>query len=239
MPARLDVVIPVFNEGPNIVDVLQALGREVRTPIRVLICYDFEEDDTLVALRGYRDPPFEIVLVRNQGRGPHAAVLAGFARSGAEAVLVYPADDRHNAGIVDRMYGLFESGCSVVAASRFMPGGSMEGCPWLKAVLVRGASFTLHHLARLPVRDATSGFRLFSRGLLEDVRIESSQGFTYSIELLVKAHRRGHRICEVPAVWIERRPGEGKSSFKLLKWLPAYLRWYRYAFETTWLRRRG
>jgi dolichol-phosphate mannosyltransferase len=239
LPARLDVVIPVFNEGPNIVEVLQTLAREVRTPIRVMVCYDFDEDDTLVALRSYPDPPFEVTLVKNRARGPHAAVLTGFARSDAEAVLVYPADDKHNAAIVDRMYAAYESGCDLVAASRFMPGGTMEGCPWLKAVLVRGASFTLHHLARLPVRDATSGFRLFSRRLLDAIEIESTEGFTYSIELLVKAHRRGFRLCETPAVWIERRPGEGKSSFKLLRWLPAYLRWYRYAFATTWLRRSG
>jgi dolichol-phosphate mannosyltransferase len=52
---------------------------------------------------------------------------------------------------------------------------------------------------------------------------------------LVKAHRLGWRIAEVPVRWFERR--HGASRFRVLKWLPAYLRWYGYAFATTFLRR--
>jgi hypothetical protein len=116
-----------------------------------------------------------------------------------------------------------------------MPGGSMVDCPWLKAILVRGAGFTLYHLARLPTHDASNGFRLFSRRVIRTIPVESSQGFCYSIELLVKAHRLGWKIGEVPARWRERT--RGASRFRVVKWLPAYLRWYFYAFATTWLRR--
>ena len=111
----------------------------------------------------------------------------------------------------------------------------MQGCPWLKAVLVRTAAFTLHYIAALPTRDPTSGFRMFSRRVIDQIDIESDQGFCYSIELLVKAHRLGWRVGEVPALWFERQ--HGASRFRVLKWLPAYLRWYRYAFATTFLRR--
>ena len=57
----------------------------------------------------------------------------------------------------------------------------------------------------------------------------------YSIELLVKCHRLGWRIGEVPARWFER--AHGASRFQVVKWLPDYLRWYRYAFATSYLRR--
>jgi hypothetical protein len=161
--------------------------------------------------------------------------MAGFAASTAPLIVVYPADDDFNPGILDRMVVLAQQGCDVVCASRFIPGGTMQGCPWLKATLVRSAAFTLHHLARLPVHDPTSGFRLFSRRVIENLQVESDQGFTYSLELLVKAHRLGWRIGEVPALWFERE--HGTSRFRVLKWLPAYLRWYGYAFATTFLRR--
>ena len=111
----------------------------------------------------------------------------------------------------------------------------MVGCPWLKAVLVRTANLTLRHLARLPSTDASNGFRLFSRRVIERITVESDQGFCYSIELLAKAHRLGWRVGEVPVQWFERRHGE--SRFRVLRWLPAYLRWYGYVFATTWLRR--
>ena len=143
---RLDIVIPVYNEGANIVPTLRAIAREVKTPDRVLICYDREEDDTLPAITDNREAfgALAIEFVRNRKRGAHAAVLTGFARSDAPFVLVFPADDDYNAGILDSMVAEAAKGCDIVCASRFMAGGSMVGCPWLKAVLVRSANFTLY-----------------------------------------------------------------------------------------------
>jgi glycosyltransferase involved in cell wall biosynthesis len=237
MARELDIVIPVYNEAANILGTLGALAHELKTPARVLICFDRDDDDTLPAVR---DNPqvhagLSVDFVRNQGRGAHAAVMAGFAASTAPLVVVYPADDDFNAAILDRMVALAKEGCDIVCASRFMPGGTMEGCPWLKAVLVRTGAFTLHRLARLPTHDPTSGFRLFSRRVVERIDVESTQGFCYSIELLVKAHRLRWRVGEVPALWYERKAGQ--SRFRVLRWLPAYLRWYCYAFATTLLRR--
>jgi dolichol-phosphate mannosyltransferase len=236
-PTHLDIVIPVYNEGDNIVPTLRAIAREVKTSKRVLICYDHDNDDTLPAIENNRDSleGLAVAFVRNRGRGPHAAVLAGFSASNARYALVFPADDDYNAGIIDAMVAEAARGRDVVCASRFMKGGSMVGCPWLKALLVHAANFTLYHLAFLPTHDASNGFRLFSRRAIIEIAIESDQGFCYSIELLVKCHRLGWGIGEVPARWFER--AHGASRFRVIKWLPAYLRWYIYAFATTYLRR--
>ena len=231
----LDIVIPVYNEGDNIARVLDALQRAVKTPFRVLICYDFDEDSTLEALRHY-DAAFEIQLVKNRRRGVHGAVVTGFENVTAPAAVVMPADDDYNTTIIDTMFQKFQEGHDVVAASRFVSGGCMEGCRWQKAILVRLSAFTLYHFARLPTHDASNGFRLFSRRLLETVEIESEVGFTYSIELLAKCQRLGWKICEVPALWFERK--KGSSRFRIAKWLPAYMRWYFYAFATTYFHRK-
>ncbi len=233
--ARLDIVIPVYNEGEQILPVLASFRQSIKTPFRVLICYDDETDTTLTALGRHADPSLDLHLVKNQGIGVHRAVLSGFEASTAPAVLVYPADDQSNAGIIDRMVELFERGCEIVAASRFSPGGCMQGCPWLKAVLVRSSAWALSRLARVPTRDPSNGLRLFSGRVLGTIVIESSVGFTYSLELLVKCHRLGWRVGEVPSQWFERT--QGTSRFRVLRWLPAYLRWFGYAFATTYLRR--
>jgi dolichol-phosphate mannosyltransferase len=237
MTPELDIVIPVYNEGRNIAATLAALARSVTTPTRVLICYDRPDDDTLPAIRNnpQAHAGLALELVRNAGRGAHGAVMTGFAASTAPFVLMFPADDDVNAPMLDRMVELARTGCDIVCASRFMPGGAMVGCPLLKAVLVRSANFTLRHVARLPTTDASNGFRMFSRRVIGQIAVESDQGFCYSIELLVKAHRLGWRIAEVPVRWFERR--HGASRFQVIKWLPAYLRWYGYAFATTFLRR--
>jgi hypothetical protein len=130
------------------------------------------------------------------------------------------------------MAELFWQGNDIVCASRFIRGGSMKNCPWVKAFLVRAVSFSLHYFARLPSHDATNAFRLFSRRLLREVKIESTEGFAYSLELLAKCHRLGLRVAEIPAQWYERT--KGNSRFQVFKWANAYLRWYLYVFETTY-----
>lgn len=230
---ELDIVIPVYNEGGNILPVLESLRTSVRTPYRVLICYDMETDDTLPVVRDY--PHAKIELVRNPARGPLQAILAGFRATTAPAVLMMAADDDYNAPIIDTMVREMRAGADIVVASRFIEGGYMRDCPWLKAALVRTSAWALYHVARLPSRDASNGFRLFSRRILDTVPIESKVGFAYSIELLVKAHRLGWKVTDVAAGWRERRVG--RSRFAVLKWLPQYLKWFRYAFATTYLRR--
>ncbi|HRK01826.1 MAG TPA: glycosyltransferase family 2 protein [Oligoflexia bacterium] len=236
---KLDLLIPVYNEGDNIHGVLAALNREVQTPFRMLICYDRDDDNTLPAVKSFGPTKFSIEFVKNQGVGVHGAIMTGFQHGASEsqAVIVMPADDDYNAGLIDKMFSEFERGADLVSASRFMRGGSMVGCHWVKATLVRISSFTLHFFARLPTRDATNGFRLFSRKVLNALPFESTMGFSFSLECLVKCHRLRLKVTEVPAQWIERRVG--KSRFQVLKWAPAYLHWYFYAFQTTLLGKRA
>ena len=74
----LDIVIPVYNEGANILNVLNALCDATKTPFRVLICYDDEADDTLEALKDFEDTRCEIVSVRNRRAGGARGRCHGF-----------------------------------------------------------------------------------------------------------------------------------------------------------------
>ena len=121
---RLDVIIPVYNEGANIRRTLQSIARAVKTPLRVLICYDHEDDDTLPAIRNNGEAlgPLEIKFVRNRGHGAHSAVLTGFAISNAPLAVVFPADDDYNAGILDTMVKEAERGCKYRLRQSFYAG---------------------------------------------------------------------------------------------------------------------
>ena len=68
---------------------------------------------------------------------------------------------------------------------------------------------------------------MFSKKLLNKHSIESKVGFAYSLELLIKAKKNNFKIIEIPSVWIERK--DRKSSFKILRWSPEYLKWFFYA----------
>lgn len=233
---ELDIVVPVYNEGKNIIPLLEDVRRHVETPYRVLICYDFDEDDTLPAVAAYpHKDAVEIKFVKNTGRGPNLAVVTGIHQSTAPFVLAYMADDDFNADVIDRMVERAKAGAVVVAGSRFVPGGFMDGCVWYKKLLTVTANKSMHLLGRSPIRDNTNGFKLFTRELLDLVELESTEGFTYGIELVAKAHRLGLRLDEMPAKWYERR--EGESRFQILPWIKPYLRWYFFTFATTWLKR--
>ena len=233
---RLDIVIPVYNEGGNIVATLRGLSREVKTPARVLICYDREDDDTLPAIAhnpGADEDSLSSSCAIPRARA-HAAVMAGFAASKRRCVVVYPADDDYNAGILDRMVAR-RAGLRHRLRQPLHAGRQHAGLPLAEGRAGADAQhFTLH---------TSRGYRRAMRAAVSDVlaprdrriTVESDQGFSYSIELLVKAHRLGWRIGEVPARWFERE--HGTSRFRVLSWLPAYLRWYGYAFATTFLRR--
>lgn len=235
MTCDLDIVMPVYNEGENIVSVIESLQRDVRTQFRVLICYDRDDDNTLPAVRRFMAAGAPIELVRNRGAGALGAIRTGFDVSTAPFVLMMPADDDYNAPRIDAMVDLGRRGAAIVCPCRFIGDGAMVGCPPVKAVLVRTTAWFMRYVAGVPARDATNGFRLFSRRVLDEIPIQSEAGFCYSIELLAKCHRLGWPVEQYPVRWHERRTGQ--SRFSVFKWAPHYLRWVRYALATRFLRR--
>ena len=181
---QLSIVLPVFNEGENIVRVLDGLAREVRTPREILVVYDFEEDTTLPPVRALAMPG--VRLVRNDlGRGVLNAMRTGIAAARAPLILISMADGSDDPAVIDAMAEKANAGADLVAASRYMRGGRQEGGPLIKTFLSRAAGLSLHLLTGLPVHDATSNFRLYRRSLLDRIAIESRAGFELALELTV------------------------------------------------------
>lgn len=233
----LDIVIPAYFEGENILDVLHSLQKHVKCSFRVLICYDLDEDDTLSVIKKHPPFNFKIIFIKNKRIGLHGAVVSGFEASSAESIMMMPADDIWNARIIDEIVQKQKSGVDVVCPSRFMKGGGLEGYPKLKYIIVRSAAFLMYKLAFIPTHDPTNGFRSFSKKVINSIPIESKEGGTYSIELLVKCHRLKLKIEEIPSIWIERK--SGKSKFNMWKWIPHYFEWFLYGFATTYFRRKN
>lgn len=226
LPA-LSVVVPVYNEGENVVPTLRGLVEQTHVrPIEVLVVYDFDEDSTVPVVERLRAETPQIRLHKNTlGRGVLNAIKSGLSGAAAPYVLVTMGDGSDDASDIDSMYELARGGADVVAGSRYMRGGRQVGGPLLKRTLSRAAGLSLHWLGGLPVHDATSNFRLYSRRLLDQVTIESTGGFELGIELTVKAHLLGMRVAEAPTTWRDRTAGT--SRFRLWQWLPRYLYWYR------------
>ena len=229
-PASVDIaiVLPVYNEGEAVEPVLRALSAGVRTPHELVVVYDFDGDTTVpVVARLSNDIPGLRGLRNDLGRGVLNAMKAGIAGTTAPYVLISMADGSDEPHVVDRMVALARDGADVVSASRYMRGGHQVGGPLLKRLMSRTAGLTLHWFARVPTHDPTNNFKLYSRRFLDSVTIESTAGFELALELTVKATLAGRKVAEVPTTWRDRTAGQ--SNFKMRKWLPHYLHWYRVA----------
>jgi dolichol-phosphate mannosyltransferase len=232
---RYSLVVPVYNEAENIASFCKALA-DLPAGHEVLICHDFEGDDTLAELDRLprEEKPASLRFVLNTlGPGVRYAIEAGMREAAAPVVVVTMADISDDFSRVEAMVAGVEAGADVVCASRYMPGGRQIGGPRIKAMLSRLAGLTLHRLSGLPTRDPTNSFKAYSREFLRRTRIESPAGFALAMELTVKAHFGGGRVEEVPATWRGRT--KGTSRFRLLSWLPLYLRWYFWALRRRWI----
>src|SRR3972149_9363756 len=82
--SRISIIIPVYNEGGNIRQTIREIEGKIRTPHDILVVYDFEEDDTLPAVREViQEGMSHMRLVRNKyGRGGLKAIKTGFEAGG-------------------------------------------------------------------------------------------------------------------------------------------------------------
>ncbi len=228
---ELTLVVPVFNEGKNFPSLWAAITSQIRSALEAVVVYDFDEDNTVPVVQqiiAYGESRLRLVK-NNICPGVVGAILTGFNQVADGPVLVVMADLSDDLGQVDRMLALYRRGYHLVVGSRYMPEGKLEGGPWFKQSLSRLAGLTLHWFRGIPTHDATNAFKIYDRGMLKQLTIESEGGFELNLEIMVKAFLAGYHIAEIPVTWRDR--SEGKSRFKLWAWLPRYLKWYFYAFR--------
>ena len=229
MTPQVSVVIPAYNEGEAIMPCLDRIFAGVTLPCEVLVVYDDAADTTIPYLEKYaRDEPRLLPVLNEYGRGPARAIRWGIEHARAPVTVVTMADGSDDAEQIDDLTKLVERGVVVAAASRYASGGQQIGGPIVKSALSRIAGLSLYWLARVGTRDATNSFKAYSTDFVRRVGIESDAGFEVGIELVAKARRLRLPVAELPTIWLER--GHGQSNFRVMRWLPLYLHWYRFAF---------
>ena len=234
---KLDVIIPVYNEDENIILLLKKLEKEIICNFRVLICYDNENDSTLKYLKDTKLISKEILLIKNPKQGPNSAIIEGVRLSNAEITLVFMADDFENVKLINKMVNLIDKGNDLVIPSRFIPGGQMIGAKKIKKIITIIGSYLIYYLARIPFKDCTNAFKMFSKNLKDKIKFESTKGFTFALELTVKSYLLNLKIIEIPSVWIEVK--NRKSNFKVLKWIPYYIYWLSYSLIKNVLKKKN
>ncbi len=226
---QISVIIPAKNEAARIGRAIARIFASVRSSCEVIVVVDSAEDPTWqeVRARAIREPRLRC-LAGGYGPGPANAIRYGIDQARAEIAVVTMADNSDDPRQIDDLAALVGRGACVAAASRYARGGGQIGGPLTKSLLSRLAGRTLALLARAGTCDATNSYKAYSAAFVREVGIDSREGFAIGIELVAKARRLRRPVAEVPTVWLDR--DEGESGFRLLAWMPAYLRWYLFCY---------
>jgi dolichol-phosphate mannosyltransferase len=216
----LSVVIPARNESRNLALLLPQL-REVLDGMQIqyeLIIVDELADEETRKITQEN----QAVLLTPPTQGYGAALQAGFHRTCSDFVLTMDADFSHPPTFIRDLWAERRS-AEVIIASRYCPGG--KACMpaarfWLSKILntffSRGLDF--------PVRDMSSGYRLYAGSVLRDLQL-GSRDFDILQEVLVKALVEGYRVREIPFEYQPRKAGS--SHARVLKFGMAYLQTFR------------
>jgi dolichol-phosphate mannosyltransferase len=217
---RALVVIPTYNEATSVVEVLdRVLAADPR--VDVLVVDDNSPDGTakLVEARADGEPRIQL-LERAEKEGLGAAYRAGFAwglERGYDALVEMDADLSHPPERLPVLLDRLES-ADLVIGSRYVPGGRTVNWSRLREAISRGGNAYVRLALRVPVHDATAGYRAYRREVLEALPVEAvqSNGYCFQVEMAHRAWQEGFRVVEVPITFTERATGESKMSRQIV-----------------------
>lgn len=215
---QLTIIVPTFNEAPNIPELVARVSAAVEGIEAEIIVVDDSTDDTPTVVEEVaRSATLPVRLIHRAKRtgGLGGAVMAGLKAAAADACLVMDADLQHPPEKIPELYRRFIQGdVDVVIASRYAGGGTSGGLADRTRVLVSSASTALTK-AMFPIRlhevtDPMTGFFLIDRRAVDPATL-MPRGFKILLEILA---RRPLRIAEVPFDFAERHAGRSKASFR-------------------------
>ena len=208
------MILPTYDEAENVLPLSRDI-LAVSPGLEILVVDDNSPDGTgnLVERAGHDEP--RLHLLRRPGKlGLGSAYLAGFRfglDGGYDRILTMDCDGSHPPRHLPALLAAMVDH-DMVVGSRYVRGGAILNWPWHRRALSAFANFYARALLRIPVHDCTSGYRCYSREVLETVEpFETrSSGYSFLEEMAWRVHRCGFRIGEVPIVFEQRTAGISK-----------------------------
>ncbi|MDQ6874399.1 MAG: polyprenol monophosphomannose synthase [Actinomycetota bacterium] len=210
------VVIPTYDEVDNIRPIV-ARVRAAVAEAHVLVVDDSSPDGTgAIADELAAADPQVHVLHRKAKNGLGGAYVAAFGWAGERdfaVVVEMDADGSHAPEELPRLLAALRT-ADVVLGSRYVAGGEVRNWPRSRLILSRAGNAYARTALRLPLRDATGGYRAYRREVLDTLPLAavSSQGYCFQVDLAWQAWLGGFEVVEVPITFVERERGRSKMS---------------------------
>jgi dolichol-phosphate mannosyltransferase len=210
----ISIVLPTYNEAGNIVELVNAIRKNLTTETyEILVVDDDSPDGTFAAVtQEFADEPRVIPILRKTDRGLAKSIRAGVERAQGEVVLIMDTDFTHNPNDIPTMLHLSRA-FDVIVGSRFSAGGSMPDVAHYIFSLTY--NWLIRVVLRTQIQDNLSGFLTLNRRVIEVLPFDQIFfGYgDYCFRLLHYAQKRGMSILEMPVNYQIRKKGNSKSVF--------------------------
>ena len=223
---KTTVVLPTYNEAENLPLMVEALFALAVENLHILVVDDNSPDGTgpLADDLASQFPGRIQALHRTEKAGLAPAYIAGFKRAiadGANYIIQMDADFSHQPKYIPEMLAQIEQGADMVMGSRFVKGGSVDPSWSLyrKLLSVWANRIYVPTILRIPIRDATGGYRLWRRETLIglDLNRIQSNGYVFQVEMVYSTLKLGFKVTEIPIHFPDRERGESKMNPKIAR----------------------
>lgn len=234
----VSVVIPCRNEDMNVRPLVESILRLYGDYIHEIIpVNDGSTDGTAAVLEQLAAADRRVrPLHRPPPNGVGRAIRDGLRAATGRYVLTMDCDFQHLLPEFRDLFDAAERGYDVVIGSRFSRHSVLLNYPFMKIVANRG----FHTIARWTLgwafRDVTNNLKLLRRQVVDDL-VLLQPGFAVNAETGIQPWLLGYKVREIPISWINRTPGMGSSSFRLVRvgggyWRVLFGLWQRCTFGT-------
>ena len=219
---RAIAVVPTYNERANLEELVEKVSQSV-PGLHLLIVDDNSPDGTgeLADELSRRNPDRVFVLHREKKEGLGRAYVDGFRqvlKGDYEYVVQMDADLSHDPRHLPKFFEQIKEH-DLVVGSRYLHGISVVNWDLKRLILSKTATNFVRFITGMPFTDATSGFKCWRRQALESIGFEDavSIGYVFLVEMKYKAYRKGFRVAEVPIVFVERKSGNSKMDWGVIR----------------------
>ena len=218
------VIIPTYNEKEN----LEKMVRKVfslEKAFHILIVDDGSPDGTAAIVKKLQiEFPNQLHLEEREGKlGLGTAYIHGFKWSlqrDYEYTFEMDCDFSHNPEDLVQLYdACAKDGADLSIGSRYKSGVNVINWPMGRVLMSYYASSYVRFITGMSIRDTTSGFKCYSRKVLETIDIDAIKfkGYAFQIEMKFTAWKFGFNVVEIPIVFTDRQEGESKMSGGIFK----------------------